>query len=148
MELLTVIAIIGIIVGTSLVSLKPSKDNAILRSAQEEVTASIKLAQSYALQGKNPAGASLTKWGFKFINDTQYSVFYTDSSEIETNLYVQDLRNGAVLSSPNFGNASRVTFDIPNANIALPTTPLTLTFSFSGKTKTITINSKGLVTEN
>jgi len=82
-ELLTVIAIIGIMSAVAFVSLSSSKSSAKLSAAQREVAGAIKLAQSYALQGRmetdEAGGSGLAVpcgYGFHFISPTDYEIFY------------------------------------------------------------------------
>lgn len=82
LELLTVIAIIGIMTAAGLVSLNSGKTMAKLQAAQREVASAIKLTQSYALQGKvTPEGTTPCGYGFRFdpsdtINKAKYEIFY------------------------------------------------------------------------
>lgn len=65
-ELITVISIIGIMSAVTIVSLSSSRANARLVSAQREVASAIKLAQSYALQGKTVNGSTPCGFGAYF----------------------------------------------------------------------------------
>jgi len=81
MELLLVIAIIGIMTVAGFVSLSSSRTNTKLQTAQREVASVIKLAQSYALQGKvTPNGTTPCGFGFRFdptdTTHTKYEIFY------------------------------------------------------------------------
>jgi len=84
MELIIVMAIMGIMAGAGFVSLQSSKSDSRLKSAQREVSAAIKLAQSYALQGKTHSlgGVDTTPCGYGFRFDSTdaqkqtYEIFY------------------------------------------------------------------------
>lgn len=85
-ELMAVIAIIGIMSAVAFVSLNSTKSASRLKTAQREVTSIIKLAQTYALQGKNQeypvgSGTFITPcgYGFRFKDTsdiTNYEIFY------------------------------------------------------------------------
>jgi len=85
MELLIVIAIIGIMTTVGLVSLSSSRTNTKLQAAQREVASVIKLTQSYALQGKvaddgTGSGNMITPcgYGFRFKDSGSYEIFYNN----------------------------------------------------------------------
>lgn len=131
-ELLIVIAIIGIMSSVIFVSINSNKSAARLQTAQREVSSAIKLAQAYALQGKNQeypvgSGTFITPcgYGFRFTDTTNYEIFYNmPGSGIQDcawkNGRWQDrqwqnvgqtpraetftLKNGVTLSSPAIGN--------------------------------------------
>lgn len=80
-EMLVVLGITGILSSVGLISYQSAKSEAALRAAQREVATVIRMAQSYALQGKiqtidgeqrTPCG-----YGFEFTNDHTYRIFYT-----------------------------------------------------------------------
>jgi len=83
LELIVVIAIIGIMTSVGLVSLVPAKKQIALKTAQNEVTSAIKLAQSYALQGKSIQGVSdICGYGFEFTDRSNYRIFYYKAVQI------------------------------------------------------------------
>lgn len=160
LELLVVIAIVGIMTSVGLVSLISSKRQIALKTAQDEVAATIKLAQSYALQGKN-AGLGVCGFGFKFTNNianSPYEIFSytTDGADCtgnknENTVESQNLKNGVLLSSPALVDDTKIYFSIPSATLYNSAGAIWPggTFSFTlGETRTITISSSGLVTEN
>jgi prepilin-type N-terminal cleavage/methylation domain-containing protein len=159
-EIMVVISILAIMTLVSFASLSSSKKNVALRSAQREVASAIRIAQSYALQGKWPSGAaSVCGYGFRFETTSQYRIFYFSKTggvcdiNNQTISESQALQGGVVLSSPNnsLSTTTRVYFNIPNGNANIPGCPgpgLMLAFNASGTTKTVTINCRGSVTEN
>lgn len=161
LELMVVIGIIGIMTGIGLVSLVPAKKNIALKTAQDEVTSAIKLAQSYALQGKSISGVSdICGYGFRFIDPpiagdpiVDYEIFYYKAGadctggKTESTVESQDLKNGVSLTSPVVAN-TKIYFGIPSADISGTGVPQTFTFSSGSDSKIITISSSGLVTEN
>lgn len=80
-ELVTVIAIVSIMLGVAVVSLLPARTSAKLDAAGREVAANIKLAQSYALQGKavKDSGNNVVPCGYgvNIKDTTEYQIFYT-----------------------------------------------------------------------
>ncbi|MFZ2975680.1 MAG: type II secretion system protein [Candidatus Moraniibacteriota bacterium] len=153
LELIVVVAIIGIMTSVGLVSLSSSKRQTAIKTAQDEVTSAIKLAQSYALQGKIPASGDVAcAYGFEFLDNSpnsEYQIFYYrkvgsscdtgNKFEVERN----NLKNGVSLVSP-FSSSSAIYFNIPSADM-IPSSGRVLVLDSS---KTITISSSGLVTEN
>jgi len=110
MELLLVIAIIGIMATAGFVSLSSNQTNTKLQAAQREVASVIKLTQSYALQGKvadDKIGHMVTPcgYGFRFIDSTHYEIFYntwttggagyyTDCTKMNTDFNNRHWKNG------------------------------------------------------
>ncbi|MCX6761804.1 MAG: GspH/FimT family pseudopilin [Candidatus Moranbacteria bacterium] len=144
-ELMVVIAIIGIMVAVVTVSFGGSRATTRLKAAQDEVTSAIKLAQSYALQGKIPAaGVKPSAYGFKFTSNQSYQIFYV-AGGVETALETYSLSDkGVTLTSPAPAS-TRLTFDLPNGNFGGNSG--TLTFTYSGKSRQIDISSGGAVVE-
>ncbi|MDO9231357.1 MAG: prepilin-type N-terminal cleavage/methylation domain-containing protein [bacterium] len=151
LELMVIIGIIGIMTGVGLVSLSPAKKHYALKSAQDEVTAAIKLAQSYALQGKMPSSGDIAcAYGFYLVNDSTYQIFYykkntTDGSCGTTENKVEEntLKNAVTAHSPQ----SRVYFMIPSGQMNLN---YSVYFDYAGvnTTSNVIVDSGGLVTEN
>ena len=84
-ELIIVIAVIGIMTSVGMVSFQTSRNTHKVEAAANEVAATIKLAQSYALQGKaadDGSGNMVTPCGYGFRFDPgdsnlqQYEIFY------------------------------------------------------------------------
>lgn len=174
-EILAIIAITGILASIMIVSLSPAKSNAKLRAAQREVAATIRTAQSYALQGKSQDVGRVCGYGVYFPDDKErYEIFYNPliaeavpcedqnispanrqhSGNSETSGAPFDLPEGVQLST----SENTIFFDIPHANAyrsnggALGTAG-TITFGFAfgedeGTPMTVTVNSRGQVTEN
>lgn len=146
-ELLAVIAIIGIMSAVGIVSLNSGKTSVKLQAAQREVASIIKLAQSYALQGKTVtySGEIITPCGYGviFVNSTSYEIFYNtwksggwgsvdncaDMNDTSNNrqwkngsLHSQaagsfQLKDGVTLSSPATATNAQIYFTIPAGNI-------------------------------
>lgn len=158
-ELSVVIAIMAIMGGASFVSLQSSKASARLQAAQREVTATIKQAQSYALQGRTQPSAKVCGYGVRFTDENEYEIFYKvptpgnicaagayESSSAE----ILQLENGVVLS--NFVSVdTEIYFSIPFGTASGSFAGDSMTFEYpagSGVTKTINISSNGSITEN
>jgi len=162
LELMASIAIIGIMTGVGLASLSSAKRHYALKTAQEEVTSAIKLAQSYALQGRGVAGVEkVCGYKFVFTNSSTYAIYYytmsgqncTGSININNSTQVvetQTLKNGVTLSSPAVSNTI-IFFTIPNAKISGVGVSKTFTFTVgtgsSAESKKIIVSSTGLVSE-
>lgn len=156
-ELMVVISIIGIMTGVGFVSLKSSRNDSRLRAAQREVASTIKLAQSYALQGKMQGAVTPCGYGFKFTSAADYQIFYKlptggncDVPGDATNAESFTLSNAVVLDGPANVSNTEIYFTVP---FSAMTGPISSIFTFqypagSGDTKTITINLGGNVIEN
>lgn len=168
-ELLVVISIIGILAGVSAVSLQSARNFSRLKAAQREVASQIKLAQSYALQGRAQSGVTPCGYGFRFKNDGEYEVFYNPKSPscssvanhydsaISQSFESQLLSNGVKLFSPDpaavGGNETEIYFTVPHGSIydyagATPIIDNVLTFRLGSSDKTITISPGGKITES
>jgi len=154
-ELMVVIAIMGIMTGIGFMSLQSSKSDANLKAAQREVASAIKLAQSYALQGKiAPDGKAPCGYGFRFKTATDHEIFYKpttggkcDTPGASTQSEHSIWNNGVALDASSQINMNdEIYFTIPFGTMS--GTGI-ISLSYPGATdKTITINSGGKVTEN
>lgn len=146
MEVMAVIAIIGIMTGVGVRSLQDSKADAKLKSAQREIASAIKLAQTYALQGKvvSSLGKAPCAYGFKFSSATSYEIFYSSDCASTSSLESYNL-DGVSLSSPE-ASGSVVTFSLPFATMTSGK-DLTLTLNFSDISKDVIIHEGGYVEE-
>jgi len=177
-ELSLIIAIIGIISAIAFASLTQSRYTSRLRAAQREVASTVKLAQTYALQGKSQSGVTVCGYVFRFIDATNYEIFYNvvggylncedrngvvDGSGrhwigVGPNASLpaesQSLKNGVTLDtifSPL--NKTEFYFTIPHADIYDQqgqsfSGSQIFRFIISGNTKDVTISSGGYVTES
>jgi prepilin-type N-terminal cleavage/methylation domain-containing protein len=161
-ELMTVIAIFGIMVSVVLISFNPIKNQNKLKAVQTEMVSTIKQAQSYALQGKAIPGVGTPKgYGFEFFSNQQYRIFYCmseaecanaslDASHVVTDFSTAD--RGVTLTVPADFTTTRFYFDIPNGN-RLPESfgdaagNFKMTLSLSGTTRDITISKSGSIIE-
>ena len=163
-ELMVVIAMIGIMSAISIAFLHSLKTKARLKSAQLEVTATIKTAQSYALQGRKQIGDTVCGYGFRFKDAGNYEIFYNKKSVSGgcTLHYINPtsskvvfngkLSVGVTLKTPSF-NQAQIFFTLPHANAYDSNGAIFLgnTFVFrtgSSNTKQITINKRALITAN
>lgn len=152
-EVLAILAVLAIMLAVSLTNLNPGKNEAKLKAAQREVGSAIRMAQSNALQGKTASGSVPRFWGFKFKDNNTYTIFYiistTDTTERDYETH--DLNNGVIVSNPAalYETSTRLTFLVPNSSVALPSgSSLGLTLQIGSSTKTVTITSGGVVTED
>jgi len=111
-EIMIVIAIIGIMTSITLVSLMPSKNAESLNAAAREVASAIKLAQSYALQGKvvQISGINTVPCGYGFIfpdnGGTNYGIFYNYNPSYKCKLLNDDNDPNYVAGYRNYGGSS------------------------------------------
>jgi len=159
LELMIVIGTIGIMTGIGFASFGSAKKHSALRAGQYEVTSAIKLAQSYALQGKSISGVTdkICGYGFAFSDNTNYKIFYytagsdcADVNKPEHSIETQKLNGGIELSSPSDLSETTIYFSIPSATLTSKNGGFskTLRFSLGGDEKSITIDSVGRITEN
>lgn len=91
MELMIVIAVIGIMTGVAFVSLGGSKAAKQVEVSARQLAAAIRQAQNYALSGRQDLASAAKKvcgYGVYFVNEaTQYKIFYnytTSGSNCDT----------------------------------------------------------------
>lgn len=142
-ELLAVIAIIGIMTAVTIVSMNSGKTQAKLKAAQSEVASSIKLAQSYALQGREQAGVTPRYYGIKFTDDKTF-VLCGGNATCDDSVEIYQLKDGVILTNDPL---PAISFNVPHGNSNLPA-DLTLTFMLNSGSKSITISKSGSITEN
>ncbi|MDO8240730.1 MAG: prepilin-type N-terminal cleavage/methylation domain-containing protein [Candidatus Moranbacteria bacterium] len=166
LELIITIAIMGIMGGVGFASLQSSKSTTRLVTAQREVATTIRLAQSYALQGRMQGGQTPCGYGFRFTDTSKYEIFYKlpnsgkDCSDTNFTSFNQmenlQLGNNVVLSSPAVSADTEIYFAIPFGNV-LGKDGLTLVGdqlivlqypAGTGATKSVTISSTGNIVEN
>lgn len=163
-ELITVIAIIGIMTGIAVVSLTPAKTSAKLDAAGREVASAIKLAQSYALQGKVAGGSVPCGYGVYADEDmTGYRIFYllkggsdncedlnnssSDINSADKTSKISEaytLKDGVKFSSDS--KKSWVYYSVPHGNM-FSSAKVIWELDFNGNKKNITIKSGGVVEE-
>lgn len=164
LELMIVIGTIGIMTGIGFASFGSAKRHSALRAGQYEVTSAIKLAQSYALQGKSVSGVTkICGYGFKFDLPSNpgdpiidYEIFYYTAgldcagAKTENPIETQKLNGGIKLSFPSDLSETTIYFSIPSATLTSKNGGFskTLRFSLGGDEKSITIDSVGRITEN
>lgn len=159
-----VVAIIGIMTGVGLVSLVPARTATKLDAAGREVASAIKLAQSYALQGKVMGGVVPCGYGIHTMNDgIGYEIFYIASStscysfnqgpvnySTSKQLESYNLKEGVQFSA-NSRN-QRIYFTVPHGvifgNNGSIFTGLNIELNFSNKKKYINVSSGGTAGES
>ncbi len=172
-ELMVVIAIIGVMTAIGFGILQNQKSSSALTNAQREVASAIKLAQTYALQGKTVNGTTPCGFGFAFdsndLNRQKYFIFYipagsSDCATVNSSPKYVDtsstptfesyvLNNNIKLDgSTSIGN-TEIYFSVPNGAVYDSTGNMyagqTINFSdSSANQKSITINSGGSIMEN
>ena len=170
-EVMIVISIIGIMSAVGMVGFNSSKSKTRLELSQRTLTAAIKLAQSYAIQGRVQESQVPCGYGVVFTSTAEFRIFYNISSagkdcqEINAEPTLSNFKYNAgtsrlidlfklekdvFLDSPVFVN-SGVYFSTPRASaynysgVSLGTQAYTLKYNSS--TKTVTVGSEGSVTE-
>jgi len=132
-ELITVIAIIGIMAAVAIVSLVPAKTSTKLNAAGQELMATVKLAQSYAFQGKvvKDNGVNVVPCGFGIYTGAgdaeKYEIFYIFSNDCfalnqeplnfnnAKSLEEYTLKNGVIFDAGSTGK--RIYFTVPHGVI-------------------------------
>jgi prepilin-type N-terminal cleavage/methylation domain-containing protein len=172
MELLIVIAIIGIMTAVGFVSLTSNKTKTNLETAQREVASTIKLVQSYALQGKKQGASTPCGYGFRFADATNYQIFYNiaapgkncdqtnDPAVYPTYLHYKigtsqpaetgSLKNGVTLSGVTDYTTTEIYWTVPFGNMYDnngATFSASKTFTLNSS-KTVTVSPGGGVAEN
>ena len=150
-EILIVVALIGILSVVSITSMKSGQDQNKLKAAQAETESIIKLAQSYALQGKKQGNIVPKYYGVKFSVDGKNYSFCSNlnDTDVDCNNLIENyqFKNGVMLSA---GQGTQISFDIPYGNCRLSSASdnLTLTFKFDNNSRGIIVNKGGAITEN
>ncbi len=150
-EILLVVALIGILSVVTINSMKSGQNQNKLKAAQAETEAIIKLAQSYALQGRKQGNIVPKYYGVKFSVDGKSYSFCSNlnDADVDCNNLIESyqFKNGVMLSA---GQGTQVSFDVPFGNCRLSSASdnLTLTFKFDNNSRGILINKGGAITEN
>ena len=149
-ELMIIVAMIGIMTTVGFVSLKSGQNQAKLKATQAEIATMIKLAQSYALQGKKQGAVMPKYYGVKFSADGKSYVFCSSGNAADlacnNSIETHSFSSGIALS---VGQGTLLWFDIPNGNCKLSSGgSLLLKLKLDSNEKTITINAGGSITES
>lgn len=171
-ELLLVITIVFIAGTMSFYFLGTSKKENDLKTAEREVAATIKLTQSYALQGKTVSdGKTPCGFGFRFKDTKNYEIFYippgsgsdncTSRNTMSAYLQYRDASSSPTFETftlknniafPNITSETEIYFTIPHANPFKSDGSVYSSYSLvlrspGGKNKTIIISPSGSVLE-
>lgn len=151
-EVLVVIAFIGIMTGVLFVSLSGKRTETSLKSAAREVAAAVRTAQNSALTGVKtgvPDGRSLCRYDIERTSASTYEIFVRYSqnngscpgnNNDRSSLGRFSLKNGVSFSGGNWS----VLFDVPRGNVSA-TASIGLTKS--GSSFSVCVPSSGSITE-
>jgi len=128
MELMTVIAIIGIMSAVAIASLTGAKSKSALQTSTREVISAIALAQSYTLQGKeeNVGGTMETVCGYGLYisGSNQYQIYYNILQSGSKDCSIQNTPGSTIGSTePAYTLPDGVTFDMPDESWLYFTAP-------------------------
>ena len=113
-ELMVVISIIGIMTAVGLTTYNSSKSSSSLKASQRTIATAIKLAQSYALQGrtqdiggtqKSPCG-----YGIKFLSNNEFVIFYNKIYISSDKITCEDVNSVSTKFTSNVSVAERPNF--------------------------------------
>ena len=150
-ELMIIIAVIGIMTTVGFVSLESGQNQAKLKATQAEIVAMTKLAQSYALQGKKDNNDVVPSYyGVKFSVDGSGYVFCSSSDSMDANcsnsIETHQFDGNIAL---NMGQGALVWFDVPFGNCQLSSVGnLQLQLVLDSAERGIVISPGGSITEN
>jgi prepilin-type N-terminal cleavage/methylation domain-containing protein len=150
-EIMMVIALIGILSIVTIVSMRSRQNQNKLKVAQAETEAIIKQAQSYALQGKKQGNVVPKYYGIKFSADGKSYSFCINSNDLDVDcsnpIESYQFKNGVMLSA---GQGTQISFDVPYGNCRLSSASdnLTVTFKLDNSSRGMIINKGGAITEN
>lgn len=146
LELSIVIAVTVIASSAVLVSLTSSRNKNNLRASQRELTATLRLAQSYALQGKLNNGTPSFGYGVEFLSPIEYRIVSCSDVSCSTIVGVESrkISGGVSLTSPPPGS-SRIIFFTPHGRVSAP---VAYTLSVGGEARTTSVGTTGAITEN
>lgn len=143
-EIMLVVAIVGITTATVFVSLSGSRSTRGLDRASREVSAALREAQNYALSGRSTAiSENNTFFGLQISSPTAYSVV---SSSGTVGSYT--LKDGAVFTS----GTTTLSFTLPRGDVLVGGSPLAGSYlvgiSKGGSARYICLYSTGRIIEN
>lgn len=151
MELMISMALLAIMISAAIMSLLPARNQSRLKTVQAEIVTTIKMIQSYALQGKVTDGKVPAGYGFKLTSDHTYEIFYCDTSLCDDPLSDQTM--GSSFSTQDRGvslsstGGTRFYFDIPNGRLNPDEADLVMTLVIGEASEKITVKKSGSVLE-
>ena len=116
-EVIIVIALIAILSAIMVVSLQRGRVQEQVNSAQNELASAVKLAQSFALQGRKQGGSVPKCYGVRGnASGAVYRIYYTNDSSCDLATYswaeTYNLSNGV-----RFSAGFDFKFDVPHGNV-------------------------------
>lgn len=136
-EVIMVVAIISIMTGVALVSMNSARTNKALETAGQEVAATIREAQNYALTGKG-AGAGCNDYTFTYAAGDSYGISNGAACSINVNY---TLKNGVT-----FPSGDLFSFSAPHGAVDF-TGLKTIILAKNGKQIRVCVYSSGRVEE-
>lgn len=156
-ELTISMAMVVILAASTIQIARFSDTQKNLTLATDQVRASIRTAQSYALSIPNSGGAHVCSVGFRVVSSSTYEVFYTAATNAEyaTNPGTACSTHlagtsGAVLQAGSLPNGITFTTASGNVNFKVPYGEVLNSRSFiiqkdASTSRTITINASGMI---
>lgn len=157
-EVMLVIAFIGIMTGVTFVSMSGRRDDAALKGAAREVAAALRTAQNNALSGTKEPGNNngICFQGMSWENETTYEIYVahlrngntrlcSNSADIVEHPYVlatYTLKNGVTFAL----DAGNVFFDVPRGAVR-PLSVLSIELLKGEKSFFVCVASSGIITE-
>lgn len=145
LELIIVVAIIGIMTVAAFVSLYGAKESKSVEIAAREVAAAIREAQNNALTGKIVnSGEYPCQFSFVSSPSSAYQIEYGyhTGSECGVITYAYNLQNGAV-----FSGSVTISFGVPHATVGLEADPTKIEVTKGTSTYSVCVYSSGRVIE-
>ena len=149
LELLIVIAIVGLLAAGVGVSLVNYQRTAALDSSAKEIVGNLRFAQSKAITGEDGnADSTSDKWGVRFTNGTNdtYRIFYGNSYNVNNAKEEIYLPSSVSFSAP----AEENNLDVIFTKISGTTTATAVTIANANgsETRTITVDASGRINTN
>jgi prepilin-type N-terminal cleavage/methylation domain-containing protein len=144
LEVSIVIALIAILSSLLLVNLQPSRTQEQVNAAQDEIASAVKLAQSFALQGRIQSGAVPKCYGVEKSGADGYRIYYNSlvgCSDSATLVEQHNFSNGVLVTGFNFK------FDVPHGKVVSGGSGVA-EVSKGGFKKKVTLDGGGAITKD
>lgn len=147
-EMMIVIAIVGIMTAIVMTSLNTGRTRKALETSAHEFAGAVREAQNYSLSGRQISGNDVCAFSLKWVDDSTYSLGYTVSGScgaVPTAILSYSLKNAVTLGSFN-----TISFSIPFGAISYSGSasgPLQVSFTKSSIVYYVCVYPDGKVLE-
>jgi prepilin-type N-terminal cleavage/methylation domain-containing protein len=144
-EMVVVISLIIILSSVVVANLNPGRTTEQVKAAQDELASAVKLAQSFALQGKMQAGSTPKVYGVKNSGTSGYKIYYCNQVNCPTE---GDAESHTFSAGVEIVGSFEFQFDVPHGNVTKGAGTKATIRKGTSPDKWVELNTGGAITKN